>query len=278
MMQQRPESVWFTLAREYSDSASNESFFGKGLEESKAIVLEYVWNQMRLHGEEQPPFITNDSSDFIGSRRAKVREIEIPDSDGYLVPTVDGFDVYVRTGLEPHRRRSVLAHEIGHTFLFDTTESPPRMRTHSSGNREWRNVEGPSYEIGRQILMPSHWLKKLAKEPSLENFIELKRIFRTTNHMLARRIVQDLKVWDVCVMVGAVNSPQFAQGGKFRGQSFKSFNVEKNANHIRPVFREASSNLESIIRSKLRLENRLREVEAIQTVNGVLVCMIRNPF
>lgn len=242
------------------------------------MVLDYVWNQMKLHGEEQPPFITNEASDFIGSRRAKVQEIDIQDSDGYLVPTVDGFNVYLRTGLEPHRRRSVLAHEIGHTFLFDTTESPPRMRTRGSAGQEWRNVEGPSYEIGRQILVPSYWLKKLAKEPSLSNFIQLKKIFQTTNHLLARRIVQDLKVWDVCVMVGTADPPEFTQGGKFRGQSFKSFSVEKNANHVVPLFREASSNLESIVHLRLRLDNRLREVEAIQTVRGVLVCMIRNPF
>src|SRR5437899_1261448 len=120
MTKQEPlESVWFPLAREYSGTSSHRSFFTGGLEESKAAVLEYVWNQMQSHGEEKPPFITNEGSDFVGSRRVKVRELKTSDSDGFLVPTIAGFDVFVRGGLEPLRRRSVIAHEIGHTFLFD---------------------------------------------------------------------------------------------------------------------------------------------------------------
>jgi hypothetical protein len=77
---------------------------------------------------------------------------------GLLIPTEAGFRVEINTKLHPVRKRSTLAHEIAHTFLYDSSSSPPTRKRVQWLDHPWRE-EGICSEIARQLLVPSSMLK-----------------------------------------------------------------------------------------------------------------------
>jgi len=275
MMELNTESIWVTLARLYSDETQLERPL-TGIEQHRKIVLDYVWNEMKRHAEDRPPFIADDRSHFVKSRRVTIEDFDVKNSHGCLLPTSQGFTLLVKKGLDDFRRRGVLAHELGHTFLFDLSQTPPKMYNSQTLGPEWRNVEGPAYEIGRQILLPEACLtaQEYGRTPSIENLYELRRIFRASSYILSRRLVHDLHLWDVCVLI-AESDPAISVKGKFRGRSFSHFNIRQNFEKIRPLLVEASENVGEVNDKTLTIGQRTYDVQSNCTNLGTIVSIIR---
>lgn len=275
-------SIWFRLAQLYSDEPiPSFSSMKDGVRECRKIVLRYVWEQMRRGGEIRPPFLKSDKSEFIRSRKVQILDSNINGSDGCLIPTNNGFSLLVKKGLSETRRRGVIAHELGHTFLFDISQSPPRAYYTPSVKPEWRDVEGPAYEVGRQILLPEQWLKRYKKEPSILAFYQLRNIFKASKYILARRLVQDLLLWEVYVFFANYDNTskdvhllKFAKG-KFKGRSFKQFSIQKHYDDLKPILMEACRNVGKIVEKKSRFGRTMYEVESRCSNSDSVMCLIK---
>jgi Zn-dependent peptidase ImmA (M78 family) len=184
--------LWENLARIYS---------GVNNDEIKRNLLDYVWGQMRIYGERSPPVLKNlAASRFIASRKVEICFDKLQNVDGFLDVGSEGFKIFLRQTLHenPSRLRTVVAHELGHTFLFDINSKPitPLFSKQDSQN-PWKAQEGLAYEIGRNILIPRQMLKVYCNLPqSIASFAELKKTFRTTSSVLARQLVSE-SFWDV---------------------------------------------------------------------------------
>jgi hypothetical protein len=246
------------------------------MDSCRQIVMDYVWQQMIENDEVTPPFLQNEKSAFIASRRVSIQYSDSVSSHGQLVPSNDGFTMVVRQGLSEVRRRGVIAHELGHTFLFDIRENPPVPMYSNSDDPQWNIVEGPSYELGRQILLPEYWLRRDAIEPSIQNLFSLRSRFGASSYLIARRLVHDLGLWDACILIRAAKRDYFSQGSKFRGNSFKRLNLSRSDRDLSPAIREASEKTGDIVKCRLRVDGKLFNVEANQSKSGSIVCMIKS--
>jgi len=184
---------------------------------------------MRDLGEVRPPFLaTPEKSAFVKSRKvSRVQYSENTTQHGHLIPDGGGFTLLVKVGLTPERTRNVIAHELGHTYFFDVTKNPPEP--FSTQDFSWENTEGPSYEIGREILAPRMWLLDRAQRPSLESFLSLMHDFRVSAQVLARRLVHDVRLWDILLVISPEQLMLSGRsvGSVFKGQSFKSFRPDE---------------------------------------------------
>ena len=145
---------------------------------------------MKNNGEISPPFLRDlRSSDFVRSRKiVKISESELA-HNGLLTPTQNGFIIHLRSNLERKKKRTVVAHELGHTFFYNMSLEPPVqfISDQHSVLDNWA-VEGAAFEIGRQILIPSDWLDSVKRRESLEIFFSLIEKFDVTRDILARRL------------------------------------------------------------------------------------------
>lgn len=223
--------TWLLLAKKHcANDVEDFSLIKNAPWKCRELVLEHVWHTMRDLGEVRPPFLDMpEKSAFVKSRKiSQVQYSENTTQHGHLVPNGGGFTLLVKVGLTPERARNVIAHELGHTYFFDVTKNPPEP--FSTHDFSWENTEGPSYEIGREILVPRRWLLDRAQRPSLESFLSLMRDFRVSPQVLARRLVHDIRLWDVLFLMSPEHlklSGRFV-GNVFKGQSFKSFKTDEH--------------------------------------------------
>lgn len=141
-----------------------------------------------------------------------------------LNPTNQGFSLWLREnpnlprspdlrgGTVPTRLRTTLAHELGHTFFFDTSVLPPRPfvsylslsdREHASDEEWW------CMDFARAYLIPEFWLMRELRGsafPSLSVASRLKLRLGVSWDLLFRRLVWDLRRWQNCVVFMAERS------------------------------------------------------------------------
>lgn len=215
--------------------ALRDVYGGNSVAEIKERIFNYVWGQLRICGEREPPLIKNpEKSKFVKSRRAKIIYVDMDRIDGHLNVRPQGFLIFMNKNLSERRRRSVMAHELGHTFLFDIHSNPikPYSQLKWSTKERWKDVEGLAWQIGRQILVPKLLLKKYCHSDSCVMLFEkLRRIFNVTTHIMARRVIHDLKLWDVFMFVSQFkkDAQKFiipTNENRFKSRnSFRNFNL-----------------------------------------------------
>jgi len=228
---------WVILARKHcGHRIGTSSPVGVNWQTCRKYVMSFVWESMQRNDELSPPFLRHpERSRFISSRRIKeIREVESISDRGHLVVEQDGFIVLLARGLGYARRRGVLGHEVGHTFLYDIDMEPPSLLLPDSFS--WRQIEGPAYEIGRQILVPDKSLAQHQKEPGIRQFFELQGIFEVSRETLARRLIHDLRLWDVLIVLSPQTSLRAGSispvRSTFKGASFKAFNARRYAEEL----------------------------------------------
>lgn len=245
------------------------------LQYCRAQVMKYVWELMRRHGEFSPPFLENpEHSEFIKSRM--INEIKYGDNIDYhgnLVPNSDGFTLILKNGLSSVRRRNVIAHEIGHTFMYDLDGLPPKPFLPSDFS--WKYIEGPAYEIGRHVLVPDAWLIERNHDVSLENFIVLLSLFQVSNDVLARRLIHDLELWDAILIVNphmVLNTDmKSASSAIFRGRSFRSLKLKQHKEEILEMVRKTDGLSERI----MPIGKKKFVVEILKPQSSQSLCLIR---
>lgn len=145
----------------------------------KQRLYQDIWNEMREYDEREPPFIEVDSPFVTVARRAEVHQTQSVDT-ARLAVRENGFDVYLNEDMWPAKKRTKLAHELGHTYLYDLDRDPIRPRGDwnpefdalgDDENEMWRTYEGFAWEVGGQLVAPSAALEKhVASSPSIQAF------------------------------------------------------------------------------------------------------------
>lgn len=172
----------------------------------KKRMFDEIWQRMNRSGEDKPPFLTCLNSKFL----LEDRKVQIIESDEikWAKTEVKGtkFLIYINKYINLKQKRTLLAHEVGHTFLYDTEKIPiapyytaggPGHFFVSISSNLYNYHEGFAYEIGRHILIPSSVLNELVpKNPTIEDFFVACATFNTTKDVMARRLFWDIHDWN----------------------------------------------------------------------------------
>lgn len=180
-------------------------------EEMKRVAREFYLSQapllLRKTGQKRPPF-----DPFLAARQRRINRLTWVDSgdEASLIPDENGFHLILRNPNKPTdqseirndvRVRSTVAHEVGHTFFFDISFSPPREgpRLERKIAQKTRNKEEHwCYDFARQLLLPDRHVRKSissCNRSGLELAVKLRRDYNVSWDFLFRKLVHDLGVW-----------------------------------------------------------------------------------
>lgn len=230
-----------------------------------------LWETMVKAGEVTPPFLIRPEFPLHTCKSL------IQESDhvqwGNLVLHDDHFVININKKLSELKKRTVLAHELGHTFLHDTQSRPIKEIYHRERSLDllssnvYNADEGFVYEIGRFLLIPKKSIQHyIPKKPSLDAFLHSCSVFRTTKDIMAKRLFWDVidfdrdeKFWDSALLIfypfdeGQNNLSEIPKGGKyiFRGAFFKNFQIEKYWDFMAPLLRSAITKPDVVINNVL---------------------------
>lgn len=166
----------------------------------KQRLFDHIWRQMERYGEKAPPFLKNQ--EFIRSGcKAHIKEVH-----GIKYPWMEvdanKFIIYVERDLKDVQKRTYIAHELGHTFLYDLDKVPIQAYFERGLSQDLleKNVyarhEGLVYEISRFLLVPSRILGDYVPHtPSLDAFMQACKTFETTPDVMVRRLLWDVYDW-----------------------------------------------------------------------------------
>lgn len=233
----------FELAEYYRDKERTRS-----VKLIKQRLFDDIWRRMQRYGEKEPPFLNNQEFIHNGCR-AHIKEVPGV-KHAFMQVHASKFIVYVDKDLKDVHKRIYIAHELGHTFLYDLDKVPlqPYFERKRSSDLLERNVysrdEGLVYEIGRFLLVPSNVLDDYVPcAASLAALIGACETFATTTDIMARRLLWDIYDWqsgtkyweDALVLFYPISeaiandrsSPPKGLGKVFRGKSFKNLQIEK---------------------------------------------------
>jgi len=206
------KNLWQALAKKYL--SSNEIQNTISAEDKKRMVniikmrlFDDLWIRMEKFGETKPPFIELPNSKFLCFDR-KTTIIETDEiNHAKLETNDDGFLLKVNKLKNETQKRTLIAHEIGHTFFYDVDNIPvkpfftrDRVGDYFEGNRTaiYSKEEAFVYEIARHVLVPSKSLERiLPPTPSLDAFLEScgKNQFHISKDLMAKRLYWDTHYW-----------------------------------------------------------------------------------
>lgn len=269
-------NVWMALGKLYlTDSEIVDNIPKLDKTDSINIIkkrfFSNLWNTMVRDGEIFPPFLLK--TDFLSCTFKILIQENNTVQWGNLELYDDHFVVNININLSDLKKRTVLAHEIGHTLLYDTQTRPIKEIYHRERSLDllskniYNEDEGFIYEIGRFLLIPSNAIQHyIPQKPSLDAFLHSCSIFRTTKDVMAKRLFWDIinydkeiKFWESALLIfypfeeGQDNLSEFPKGGKyiFRGVFFKNFQIEKYWDFLLPLLRSSINKPEVLISGTL---------------------------
>ncbi len=134
--------------------------------------------------------------------------------DGILVPNKCGFVVAINDLAPIVRQRFAMAHEIGHTFLFDLREDVPRL---TQARQPYWTREGLCHLAAEEILLP-HWDQATVErdwlDPSIRRFLGLMQRYQVSADVLAHRL-RRLNISSAVVIIWTKEN-----GGNLKSQAF----------------------------------------------------------
>jgi len=286
-MRKEVDEPWILLGELYSGGHSNDESREDLIKNAKETLWTYIWNRMRRYGEIRPPFIENpQSSDFVKSQG--VQEIITSDIKGYgyLLRKNDHFIIVIKKGLQETKKRSVIAHELGHTFFFDSNNKHIYFYENICSRNCWRFIEGPAFEIGRQILVPKQSLSEwVSSNISIEFFNELKRKYKVSKNIMAFRLIHDLRLWNVYMFFTKYDStkdeimlPRIHE--RFKGISFKNFDLNKNWREVRAcmhaeALKESTIVPKGLYSKKKKIGRYYYHIQSYSKTGTYITCLIK---
>lgn len=158
---------------------------------------------LRIGGQSEPP--VRLSRLFAPRRILKVRPSRSLDTEGSLRVDKEGFTILYRPSYKV-RENFTIAHEIGHTFFYNVETSPPTRLYPSPFPAV--DEERICDLIASELLMPRHSVLRAIerldsqgkREPRPEVLMSLAQTFFVSVPTMARRLVQELDVWDAIVL------------------------------------------------------------------------------
>lgn len=207
----------------------------------KNVLSGEIETLLRLNGLTTPPFDPFRIS-MVGKVPVRVEFIDGVGSHGTFEVSGDEFVIRIdksllhgRDGIRTdYRLRSTMAHELMHTFFYDTSETPPKKMGHDSPSR--RNLlmqEELCYFLARQLLMPNFSIKaqiisrNYLKSPSIKNVRFLKAIYVVSSDLLAYRLIKDLGIWNAIFMKFVKDNGGYRSITKLKASLNKSYDFLK---------------------------------------------------
>jgi Zn-dependent peptidase ImmA (M78 family) len=115
-----------------------------------------------------------------------------------------------------YRLRSTAAHELMHTFFYDTSVIPPRkLGSGSPTRRKLLMQEELCFYLARQFLMPTFSIRKQLiisrqlKNPSIRNTKFLKSKYDVSSEIVAYRLIKDLRLWNAIFLKFAIEDGSY---------------------------------------------------------------------
>lgn len=132
---------------------------------------------------------------------ASVKQVETAkiSRDGMLIPMSDGFIIKINSDRPKVRQHFACAHEIGHTFFFDTSSVRP-WRPYESMSSYWAE-EDLCYQFAEEMLMPHLIIQEDTSNqtPSISNLNKLQKRYQVSVEAMLRRISR-LNLW-YCISI-----------------------------------------------------------------------------
>lgn len=272
------EDIWQALSQVYLKDYEIIKYNREGKRNEiigliKKRLFEDVWRRMQRYGETQPPFIISKNSKFLQKdRKAEIKETE--NVKFAIMEIKDGsFVIHINKNLGITQKRTLIAHELGHTFLYNADKVP--IEPYYYRNRSFDLIEGALviykeegviYEVGRHILVPSEILgKPLSHSPSLDAFMKACKTFLTTKDLMVRRLFWDTYNWEektnywknavfIIYPITKIGDNEYPPPNGnteiFRGTLFKNFKVKRVWPLLIPMLELGLNNAEEIINSE----------------------------
>jgi hypothetical protein len=206
------------------------------VEKLKKLMSKEVETLLRLNGLVNPPFdpfrihavekvpITMQFEQGIGSPGA----IEVV-QDKFVIKLETDLLKKREELIHNYRFRSTAAHELMHTFFYDTSVIPPRkLGSNSSSRRKLLMQEELCYYLARQFLVPTFSIRKQMsnrrqlKNPSIKNMKFFKSTYEVSSDIIGYRLIKDLRLWNAIFVKVAVVGESYktvirlkAEGNKF---------------------------------------------------------------
>jgi hypothetical protein len=126
--------------------------------------------------------------------------------EAILVPVPEGFVIRLPSGLLEARYRFSIAHEIGHTFFYDLTMSPPvRLIEWKPSGMLSQKEEDICKAFARDLLLPSGLvdaeLEVISSLSKLDLLLHLARRFIVSAECAVIRLLWDLSRFETVVVV-----------------------------------------------------------------------------
>ena len=253
MYKRNISDVWEALGRVYLRDFEIMEYYRGGDRKKfvnlvKKRLLVDVWRRMQRYGENKPPFLINQN--FIRNGcKAYIEEVDNVKCARMEVKD-DAFIISINKNLRNTQKRTYLAHELGHTFLYNLDKIPiePYYARERSLDLVLENVytydEGLVYEIGRFLLIPSNILENyIPRIASINDFIRACETFVTTKDVMVRKLFWDIYEWNsgakywkdgflIFYPISEITTNKelsLPKGNKkvFRGNFFKYFQIKK---------------------------------------------------
>ena len=151
-------------------------------------------------GQKYPPFKPELIAPYRKVVEIRREKLKVP---GILIPIKEGFVIKLNADDPPARQRVTYAHEIVHTFFYDTAVSPPSKVSHEAG--QFGHEEKICNYLAGELLMPEEAARKVMAQfdyPSMKAFVTLMNLFNVSSEFLAWRL-GILKAWRAIIILFA---------------------------------------------------------------------------
>lgn len=162
-------------------------------------------------------------------REVKVRFMPLP-VPGCLAVTQAGFEIFIQTAgdhvddytskflsgndrLLPHRVRFTLAHELAHTYFYNTLNKPAAMVTPPDSLDDFDRLENACDLIGNRILLPAKLLKEFTQTNDIHDPAMLRKLADTAA-VSARVVIRAIQFSESCLSpYSGIATVELQQGG-----------------------------------------------------------------
>ncbi len=287
MTSKKISPVFYALANRYFDDVSlfDETNPKKFKETVKKKLFAHVNKSVEDYFRELPflyfSVIDIDDNDLINFKKnikdflltrriKKVRCRKLEDIEGLLIPRKDEFSVVIKK-IHPIRMLTSLAHEVGHTYLYNISNDPPTPLGSKSALKSkevYDDWERLAYDVGRVLLLPEKpfvsLIRKSYESPSLENFFRMYDELKVSKDVLAIRLFRDLKLWDAYLFWGYLKNGAIIieNKDKFRIQEgkFKYFNLREAIRDkcLKIIIPDDKKNKENSLKKTIEKMNKIK--------------------
>lgn len=162
------------------------------------IALLQAASALRHASGQSPPPV--DLSPLLGLRRISRVEDDLSGggTEASLIPVSTGFVIRVAASQSRARQRASIAHELGHTFFYDLTASPPARLLPPVvlvGKQHFKE-EDVCWAFARELLVPRELITSDLESPGLYSGLSLLRMlaarYDVSSEFVCVRILHDI--------------------------------------------------------------------------------------